>query len=70
MPVQELPNSPAIQCVGYNDEAHCLSIWFRNGRRYTYRDVPRTIYDALCQAASPGSYIAKMIKGKFKPDDS
>jgi hypothetical protein len=65
MPVREIRNSAAIERVGYNDETHNLSIWFKGGGRYIYSDVPRSIYDALCEAGSVGRFVGEVIKGKF-----
>jgi hypothetical protein len=65
MPVQQFTSSSAIERVAYNPGANRLSIWFKGGRRYVYADVPRTVYDELCQASSAGRYVCERVKGKF-----
>jgi hypothetical protein len=65
MPVQELPRSSAIERVGYNDQTRRLSIWFKGGRRYVYADVPREVYDELCNAGSAGRAVNDLVKGRY-----
>lgn len=57
--------STALSNVGYDDASHEMTVTFRNGRSYTHEGVPQDVYDALVAAASPGSYYASMVKGKY-----
>ena len=59
-------NSSMIDRIVFDDDAHTLSVSFRgSGRRYTYLDVPRSIYDALARAGSAGRYFNEYVKGRF-----
>jgi hypothetical protein len=65
MLAKRLPSSSAIDRVAYDDAAHTLSIWFRGGRRYIYSGVQREVYDRLCSAPSPGSFVNTAIRGRY-----
>jgi hypothetical protein len=63
-------SSSAIVKVAYDEQAHVLSIWFRETGRYLYSEVPRPIYEALKKAPSPGRYFNECIKRRYpcRPD--
>jgi hypothetical protein len=63
-------SSSVIERILYDEEAHDLSIWFRETGRYIYSDVPRAIYEGLCRAPSAGRYFNACIKRRFpcRPD--
>jgi KTSC domain len=48
-------NSSMIERVTFDDDAHTLSISFRQTGKYLYYDVPATIFDELCKAVSVGT---------------
>ena len=58
--------SAAIERVAYDEQEQILSIWFRGSGKYLYSGVPRSIYDALCGAASAGRYFRDRIRGRFE----
>ena len=66
--------SSNIKAVGYDDETFTLEVAFTNGTTYRYLSVPRSIFDGLLQADSPGRYFNAEIKGGnfpyFKLDPS
>jgi hypothetical protein len=54
--------------VVYPDEhsaAGCLSLQFKNGTIYKYKDVPAHVRDELVNAESFGKFFAENIKDKF-----
>lgn len=55
--------SSNVASVGYDEAARELHVEFRSGSTYVYSDVGRETYDDLLAAASPGSYIARWLKG-------
>jgi hypothetical protein len=57
--------SSLIDRIVFDDEAETLRIRFRHSGEYLYRGVPRAIYDALCKAASAGSFFNEQVKGRF-----
>lgn len=58
--------SSMISRIAYDDDAQLLSIWFRDSARYCYFDVPRSVYDALRTAPSPGRTFNDLVKGRFR----
>jgi len=42
-----------------------LMIQFKNGRIYTYSNVPKEIYDGLLAAPSAGQYFNSFVKYQF-----
>lgn len=42
-----------------------LTLTFKSGHTYTYQDVPRSVYQGLLAAQSPGSYYHQNIKGAY-----
>lgn len=63
-------SSRVIERILYDEEAHSLSIWFRETGRYIYSDVPRAIYEGLRKAPSAGRFFNQCIKRRFpcRPD--
>lgn len=44
-----------------------LWVQFKSGQKvYAYQDVPRSLYCALLQAASPGGAHHELIKGRYR----
>jgi hypothetical protein len=58
--------SSMIDRVTFDDEASTLCVSFRQTGKYVYDDVPGTLFDALCKAASVGSFFNEHIKGRFR----
>lgn len=58
--------SSTISGYIYFKTERTLLIAFNNGSVYEYSDVPKEIYDGLCQADSKGKYHAIFIKYQFK----
>ena len=54
-----------IDRILFDDEAETLTVTFRNARRYLYRGVPRTIYDAFARATSAGTFFNERVKGRY-----
>ncbi|MBB3692307.1 KTSC domain-containing protein [Sphingomonas sp. BK580] len=60
------PASSLIERLVYDDDTRTLFVTFRAGRRYAYRDVPRTTYDALVGAPSAGAYFNAEVRDRFE----
>lgn len=58
-------SSSNLQSVGYDPSAQLLEIEFNSGSVYQYTGVPESIYAALMQAASKGSYFHDHIKDRY-----
>lgn len=57
--------SSTLRSADYDNRTATLLIMFHHGGRYRYHGVPRTVYDALLQAPSKGSYFDSHIKGRY-----
>jgi KTSC domain len=57
--------STALLSADYDTEANTLDITFASGKRYTYENVPESIWDGLRDASSPGSYFFRNIKDRY-----
>ena len=58
-------NSKAISVVTYQKDIKQLSIQFRNGRIYLYKDVPLKVYDRFRTNKSMGVYYNSTIRKKY-----
>jgi hypothetical protein len=48
--------------VGYNKEDKSMDIAFHSGGNYTYKDVPKSLFDRIKRVKSPGKFFHKHIK--------
>lgn len=51
--------------ASYDPEVEDLTIDFVSGDSYLYRNVPVSVYKALCASPSPGSYFWRQIRGSY-----
>jgi hypothetical protein len=58
-------SSSNLRSVGYDRQSQILEIEFHSGGIYQYTSVPESIYTALMQAASKGSYFHDHIKDRY-----
>lgn len=58
--------SSSIASVGYDAERLQLEIAFHSGRTYRYFDVPQSVYAWLVRVASPGTYVNRHIKDRYR----
>ena len=58
--------SSMIDRILFDEDAETLTVWFKQSGKYTYRRVPRAIYDALARAASAGTFFNESIRGRFE----
>lgn len=54
-----------IDRVAFDDEAHMLSVSFRQTGKYVYYGVPAALFEAFCQASSAGTFFNDHINGRF-----
>lgn len=50
----DFPDSAMLKSCEWNSTDNELEVTFKNGRSYTYVDVPKTTYDDLVNAPSAG----------------
>jgi len=64
--VQKVKSSN-IESVGYNSITKDLLVVFKGNNEYLYNNVPQEHYEKMIDSTiSPGSYLAKSIKGHFE----
>lgn len=63
---REPVSSSNLAEVGYDNATSTLEVCYRSGRTYQYFDVPEGVYDDLRTAGSPGGYLNREIKGKYR----
>jgi hypothetical protein len=57
--------SRALVSAGYDPGAQILELEFHNGRVYRYRAVPAGVFAFLMRTASKGSFVNRMIDGRY-----
>jgi hypothetical protein len=61
--------SRALVSAGYDAAAQILELEFHNGRVYRYRQVPPGVFDFLLRTASKGSFVNRMIDGRYSYEE-
>jgi len=64
--VRHSVSSTNLASIGYDGDTQTLAVEFHHGGIYHYYRVPRTIYDALSDAASKGSFLSSRIKNRYR----
>lgn len=59
-------NSSFIDSAAYFEPLEILEIQLKNGQQYSYRDVPKIIYDDFMKSKSKGQYFNHNIKNKYR----
>jgi len=62
--VRQPVSSSNLKSVGYGNGI--LEVEFHNGGIYQYYSVPSSVYNALMNASSKGSYLATKVKGHYE----
>lgn len=57
--------STVIERMDYDEEAQILTIHYRSGQIYAYKDVPETVYKELKASRVKGRYLRFFIKDKY-----
>lgn len=57
--------STVIRVFTYDAARRRLTIVFRSGRRYVYRDVPEEVFEAFAGAFSKGEYFNSHIRDRY-----
>ena len=58
--------SSNVSAVGHHAERNELHVAFKGGGHYVYHDAGPHHFNAILADKSPGTYIARHVKGKFK----
>ena len=66
LPLVKTFNSSAVERARYHPEARTLDLWYAGGDRYSYFDVPESVYRALLRAPSAGQFVNSEIKPHYR----
>ncbi len=67
--VMESVDSSLIGKVGYDAETETLAVQMCNSTDvYTYKDVPKSVYDEFLASESIGAYYVENIKGQYESE--
>jgi len=58
--------SSNLRSIGYDQNTNTIEIEFNDGGIYQYFNVPESIYLALMEAVSKGTYFHDNIKQRYK----
>jgi len=61
---EKILNASNVHKIEWDDNN--LIVQFNNGGRYQYLDIPAEISIGMSEAKSPGSYLNREIKGKYR----
>lgn len=59
-------DSSFIEKVAYYEPLGMFEIRLKNGREYSYKDVPKEVYDAFMDAARQGESLGKFFNSRIK----
>lgn len=59
-----IQSSNIVESV-YNMESQIMTVKFKNGTEYQYKDVPHKVYTQFRMAESQGKYFTSEISKKF-----
>ena len=62
----ETVKSSWITDAHYNESNKNMDIRLKNGKKYTFEDVPRKIYDDFINAKSKGEYFNRVIRQQYR----
>lgn len=65
IPLSTSFDSSAITRATYHPAERTLDIWYKDGDRYSYFEVPIEVYEALRAAESAGEFVNRCIKPHF-----
>jgi len=61
----EITRSGMISKITYDESEKLLTLTFASGGAYSYKDVPKEVFDGLLAAESAGKYFHANIRNKF-----
>jgi len=62
----EKVESSNVESIAYSDKSKQLEVSFKNGRTYTYYDVPKSVGNAMPYTASKGQYVWQALRGQYR----
>lgn len=63
--LKEFTNSSTVKRIDYSEENKELIVEFITGKRYSYANVPISVWEMALQAESIGRFLSVSIKGIY-----
>jgi len=63
--VFDAPNSSHIKRLEFGTAGECLRVEYKDGRIYTFHDVPKEVYEELIIAPSVGKYLNEFVYEQY-----
>lgn len=60
-------NSSRVDDGWYDEERRELEVQFPDGTMFTYKKVPRYVWEDFVSAASPGKFLNEVLTKRFMP---
>lgn len=58
-------NSSNLASADFDEDTGTMTITFRSGATYSYRNVPKDTYESLISASSPGQFFSRNIRNSY-----
>ena len=58
-------DSSFIDAAAYYEPLGMFEVKFKNGTEYSYRDVPKDVFDEFMKSPSKGEFFNRVIKEKY-----
>jgi len=62
----EQVNSSFVEALAYYRAAAVLEVRLKNGKTYTFMDIPEEVYKAFKASPSKGSFFNDIIRKKYR----
>lgn len=62
----ETPYSSHVKAAAYDDVSREMHVAFSDGSTFVHEGVPREVFDGLVSSPSPGSFLHRHVKGRFR----
>lgn len=63
------PESSHVEKARYNHGEETLTIYLKNGKIFSYKKVPSSVWNEYRQSESTGEFISRSIKAKYKAEE-
>ena len=57
--------SSFIKAIAYYEPLKLLEVKMKNGKTYTFGDVPESVYEEFMQSPSKGAFFNSVIRDKY-----
>ena len=62
------PHSSSVDRAEWDGDIGLLTVWFTTGASYNYHGINPAMWSGFSSSESPGSYLHRHIRGRFRTD--